>query len=68
MGLLDTMFNKESKLLERAKKELAKVDSLVKNGHRQEALTELERTSAMLKENMLFIGKMKRDFFDILVF
>jgi tetratricopeptide (TPR) repeat protein len=62
LGLLDTMFNKESKLLEKAKKELAKADSLEKNGHHQEALGELERTSAMLKENMLFIGKMKRDF------
>jgi predicted Zn-dependent protease len=62
LGLLDTMFNKESKLLEKAKKGLARVDSLDAAGKTQEAVAELDKTLAILRENMIFIGKMKRDF------
>ncbi len=62
MGLLDSMFNKESKLLARASKELARVDSLTKEGKRNEALAELEKTLAMLKESMMFIEKKRPDF------
>ena len=62
MGLLDTIFNRESKLLERAKKGLSRVDSLETSGKHAEALAELEKTAALLKEDDLFIGKMKRDF------
>ena len=42
MGLLDTLLNKEKKLLERARKELSRVDSLDKSGRRSEAAAELE--------------------------
>jgi tetratricopeptide (TPR) repeat protein len=62
LGLLDTLLNKEKKLLEKSKKELARVDSLEKSGRSSEALAELEKTSSMLKENMIFIGKMRLDF------
>lgn len=62
MGLLDTLLNKEKKLLERSKKELARADSLDVSGRSNDALAELEKISALLKENMLFIGKMRLDF------
>jgi len=62
LGLLDTLLNKEKKLLERSRKELARADSLEKSGRAKDALAELEKTSALLKENMLFIGKMRLDF------
>ena len=62
MGLLDALMNKEKKLLERSRKELAKVDSLEKAGRSDDALAELEKLRLMLKENILFIGKMKWEF------
>jgi hypothetical protein len=62
LGLIDALLNKEKKLHERTKKELAKVDSLDRGGRPADALIELERTSSLLRENMLFIGKMRLDF------
>src|SRR4030042_1319227 len=65
LGLLDTLLNKEKKLLEKSRKELARVDALEKTGRSSEAIAELEKTSAMLKENMIFIGKMRLDFYPV---
>ncbi len=62
MGLLDSLFNKENKLLSKARKDIARVDMLEKSGRRGEALSDLEKTSAMLRENMMYIGKLKHDF------
>jgi len=52
LGLLDTIFNRESKLLERAKKGLSRVDSLEAGGKHAEALAELEKTAALVQKLM----------------